>query len=209
MKSDGNVAAASRRRAGNLEPAATEAASLLEPPPPTADNGSDAGTFLFLAGEIRVAQTFELSVNGAAQSVQTDPERSLLSVLRDDLGLTGAKYGCGEGQCGACTVLIDGQAKRSCITPVSECTGKQIGTIEGLAPDGELHPLQAAFLDCDALQCGYCTTGMIMTASALLERTPDPSPQDILRAMNGNICRCGTYARITAAIQQAAQAAKA
>jgi nicotinate dehydrogenase subunit A len=155
-----------------------------------------------------MAETIELSVNGASESVQTDPERSLLSVLRDDLGLTGAKYGCGEGQCGACTVLVDGQAKRSCITPVGECAGKPIGTIEGLAPEGELHPLQAAFLECDAMQCGYCTTGMVMTASALLQRTPEPSPQDILRAMNGNICRCGTYARITAAIQAATQTGK-
>jgi aerobic-type carbon monoxide dehydrogenase small subunit (CoxS/CutS family) len=153
-----------------------------------------------------VANSLELSINGENRPIDADPERSLLSVLRDDLGLTGAKYGCGEGQCGACTVLIDGQAKRSCITKIADCAGKPIGTIEGLAQGDQLHPLQAAFLECDATQCGYCTPGMIMSCVALLDRTPQPTQADIVRAMNGNICRCGAYARVAQAIEKAAMA---
>jgi aerobic-type carbon monoxide dehydrogenase small subunit (CoxS/CutS family) len=155
-----------------------------------------------------VAQTIELRVNGAAQRVDAEADESLLDVLRDVLELTGAKYGCGEGQCGACTVLIDGRATRSCITAIGECVGKSITTIEGLEQDGKLHPLQAAFIECDAMQCGYCTPGMIMSGVALLERNPDPKPEDVARSLNGNICRCGTYARIIEAVCQAAVAQK-
>jgi aerobic-type carbon monoxide dehydrogenase small subunit (CoxS/CutS family) len=147
----------------------------------------------------------ELNVNGGKRPIDADAERSLLSVLRDDLDLTGCKYGCGEGRCGACTVLIDGQPTRSCVTRVGAVQGKQIRTIEGLAPDGKLHPLQEAFLQAGALQCGYCTPGMIMSAAGLLTQEPQPSREDIIRFMGGNICRCGTYARIVAAIEQAAK----
>ncbi len=155
-----------------------------------------------------MATVKELHVNGARRVVNADSERSLLSVLRDDLDLTGSKYGCGEGRCGACTVLLDGRAVRSCSTPVSTAADTEIQTIEGLAKDGKLHPLQEAFLKADALQCGYCTCGMIMNAIALLSRDPDPSREDIVRFMNGNICRCGAYPRIVAAIQEAARTMK-
>jgi nicotinate dehydrogenase subunit A len=150
----------------------------------------------------------ELLVNGNKHRLETDAERSLLSVLRDDLDLTGCKYGCGEGQCGACTVLIDGKARRSCLARLGDCEGKQITTIEGLMRDGKLHPLQQAFLDVGAMQCGYCTPGMIMSGAALLARNPDPTPQDIVRSMEGNICRCGTYGRIVLAVRKAAEASK-
>jgi aerobic-type carbon monoxide dehydrogenase small subunit (CoxS/CutS family) len=146
----------------------------------------------------------ELHVNGTRRELDVDVDRSLLSVLRDDLALIGSKYGCGEGQCGACTVLIDGKASRSCITTLGECAGKQITTIEGLEQDGRLHPLQEAFLQCDAMQCGYCTPGMIMSGVALLRRNSAPTQQQIVHAMNGNVCRCGTYIRIVQAIQTAA-----
>jgi aerobic-type carbon monoxide dehydrogenase small subunit (CoxS/CutS family) len=132
----------------------------------------------------------------------------LLSVLRDDLDLTGCKYGCGEGRCGACTVLIDGQPTRSCTTPVEAADGKAIQTIEGLARDGKLHPVQEAFLKAEALQCGYCTPGMIMSAVGLLAQVPEPTRDDINRALAGNICRCGAYARIVTAVEQAAKAMK-
>jgi aerobic-type carbon monoxide dehydrogenase small subunit (CoxS/CutS family) len=154
-------------------------------------------------------RTVELQVNGAKRRVEADGERSLLSVLRDELELTGTKYGCGEGQCGACTVLIDGRAARSCLTALSAVEGKQITTIEGLADGERLHPLQEAFLSTCAMQCGYCTAGMIMSAAGLLNRTPHPAEAEILRAMEGNICRCGTYPRVVAAIQQAAGLNKA
>lgn len=147
----------------------------------------------------------QLHINGQPQKLTADPARSLLSVLRDDLTLTGCKYGCGEGECGACTVLLDGKPVRSCITPLADCSGKKITTIEGLATDGKLHPLQQAFLDKGALQCGYCTTGMIMNAVGLLAEHPTPTRAEIIEGMNGNICRCGTYGRIIAAIQAAAQ----
>ena len=151
----------------------------------------------------------ELQVNGTKRRVEVDGERFLLNVLRDDLDLTGAKYGCGEGHCGACTVLIDGRAVRSCLTQVASVEGKQITTIEGLERNGRLHPLQEAFLAVDAMQCGYCTAGMIMSGVGLLKKTPNPTEAEILRAMEGNICRCGTYPRIVAAIRQAANAGKA
>ncbi|MFL6447490.1 MAG: (2Fe-2S)-binding protein [Bryobacteraceae bacterium] len=146
----------------------------------------------------------DLMVNGVRSRVDTDPERPLLWVLRNDLDLTGAKYGCGEGQCGACTVLIDGVAHRSCLTPVGSVTGKEITTIEGLADGERLHPLQQAFLDCDAMQCGYCTPGMIMQSAGLLRRDPSPSEAEIKGELEGNVCRCGTQNRIVAAVQKAA-----
>jgi aerobic-type carbon monoxide dehydrogenase small subunit (CoxS/CutS family) len=155
-----------------------------------------------------MANITELHVNGTKQRLEADPARSLLSVLRDDLDLTGCKYGCGEGRCGACTVLIDGRATRSCVTPLNDCAGKHITTIEGLERDGKLHPLQEAFLEVGAMQCGYCTPGMIMAGVALLGKNPAPTPQDIIRSMDGNICRCGTYQRIALAVRKAAEALK-
>jgi aerobic-type carbon monoxide dehydrogenase small subunit (CoxS/CutS family) len=149
----------------------------------------------------RVAQ---LDVNGARRRLDADPERTLLSVLRDDLDLTGTKFGCGEGQCAACTVLIDGVPTRSCLTKVGSLAGKKIVTIEGLAPEGKLHPVQEAFLAADALQCGWCTPGMILGAVGLLRKSPHPSEAEIVSGMNGHICRCGTYPRVVAAIQAAA-----
>jgi aerobic-type carbon monoxide dehydrogenase small subunit (CoxS/CutS family) len=155
-----------------------------------------------------MANVKELHINGSRRVLDADAERSLLSVLRDDLDLTGSKYGCGEGRCGACTVLIDDHPTRSCTTLVGAVDGKQVRTIEGLARDGKLHPVQEAFLKADALQCGYCTCGMIMSAVALLGRDARASREDIVRSMNGNICRCGVYQRILAAIEQAAEAMK-
>jgi nicotinate dehydrogenase subunit A len=154
-------------------------------------------------------KVIELRVNGTRRRVDLETEKSLLSVLRDDLDLTGAKYGCGEGQCGACTVLIEGQPVRSCVMQVSAVAGKQITTIEGLEQSGRLHPLQEAFLEAGAMQCGYCIPGMIMSGVGLLKKNPHPSEPDIARAMEGNICRCGTYPRIVAAIRQAANNDKA
>jgi aerobic-type carbon monoxide dehydrogenase small subunit (CoxS/CutS family) len=150
----------------------------------------------------------ELQINGSKKPVEADAERSLLSVLRDDLGLIGAKYGCGEGECGACTVLLDGKRARSCITRVGSAEGKPIRTIEGIAVGDKLHPVQEAFLECGALQCGYCTPGMIVSAVGLLESKPQPTREEIVSGMNGNICRCGTYTRIVAAVEKAAQAMK-
>jgi aerobic-type carbon monoxide dehydrogenase small subunit (CoxS/CutS family) len=150
----------------------------------------------------------ELRINGKAVRVEADRERSLLGVLRDDLGLTGAKYGCGEGRCGACTVLIDGAPARSCVTRLGAVASREITTIEGIETDGKLHPLQEAFLDAGAMQCGYCTCGMIMTGVALLRQKPQPTREEIVEYMDGNICRCGTYSRIIAAIRKAAQAVK-
>lgn len=146
----------------------------------------------------------ELYVNGTTVQVDANEETPLLAVLREQLNLTGSKYGCAEGECGACTVLVDGGAVRSCITYAIEVEGKQILTIEGLERQGRLHPLQQAFLDNGAFQCGYCTPGMIMSGLALLNSCPNPSHEDIVGAMEGNICRCGTYRRIIRAIQQAA-----
>jgi aerobic-type carbon monoxide dehydrogenase small subunit (CoxS/CutS family) len=148
----------------------------------------------------------ELDVNGRRRRVDVQGDRSLLGVLREELALTGSKYGCGEGQCGACTVLIDGRAERSCQTKVADAAGKRVTTIEGLERGGRLHPLQQAFIDEHALQCGYCTAGMIMAGVALLERTPSPTDDEIVRGMNGNVCRCGTYPEIVAAIKRAAKA---
>jgi nicotinate dehydrogenase subunit A len=147
----------------------------------------------------------QLNVNGHTFTVNVDPDASLLFVLRDHLDLTGTKYGCGEGQCGACTVLIDGKSRRSCITHVVDVAQKQITTIEGLAKGEQLHPVQEAFLQEGAMQCAYCTPGMIMTAVSLLNTKRDLSAAEIARSMEGNICRCGTYARIIAAIQRASK----
>jgi aerobic-type carbon monoxide dehydrogenase small subunit (CoxS/CutS family) len=151
----------------------------------------------------------ELHVNGRPLRIDADPDRTLLSVLRDDLDLTGTKFGCGEGQCAACTVLIDGVATKSCLTKVGTVGTKKIVTIEGLAPEGKLHPVQQAFLAADALQCGYCTPGMIMGAVSLLRRNPNPTEQEIVTGMNGHVCRCGTYPRVVHAIRTAAKGGRA
>jgi aerobic-type carbon monoxide dehydrogenase small subunit (CoxS/CutS family) len=145
-----------------------------------------------------------LLINGQTVRVDAEPNDTLLSVLREQLDLTGSKYGCGEGQCGACTVLIDGKAHRSCITPVSSVANKSVTTIEGLARGQHLHPVQQAFIDEDAMQCAYCTSGMIMSAVALLNNKRNPTDEEILQFMQGNICRCGTYPRIVSAIRKAA-----
>lgn len=150
-----------------------------------------------------------LTVNGKSYTVDADPQTSLLSALREQLDLTGSKYGCGEGQCGACTVLIDGKAQRSCVTKVISVSAKRITTIEGLASGEQLHPVQKAFLEADAMQCGYCTSGMIMSAVALLQRNPSPNESEIVNFMDGNVCRCGTYPRIVSAIQKAAKSGTA
>src|SRR5262245_17806807 len=146
----------------------------------------------------------KITVNGREESLMTEDARPLLEVLREDLQLTGTKYGCGEGECGACTVLIDGQAVRSCITPVRDVAGKKVRTIEGLATGGELHPVQRAFVDKQAMQCGYCVPGQIMAAVALLEGKAHPSRQEIIAAIRGNICRCCNYPNILSAVEQAA-----
>jgi nicotinate dehydrogenase subunit A len=148
---------------------------------------------------------FKFTVNGAARTVETAADRPLLDVLREDLGLTGTKYGCGEGQCRACTVLLDGKPAPSCVTTMRMAQGRRITTIEALAANGKLHPVQQAFLDEAAMQCGYCTPGMILSASALLDREPDPSEAAIGKAMNAHLCRCNGYPRIVAAVRAAAR----
>jgi len=149
-----------------------------------------------------------LSINGGEHQVDVPPDTKLLYVLRDNLGLTGTKYGCGEGMCGACTVLLDGKPARSCQAPVSVVAGKKITTIEGLERDGQLHPVQEAFLKVEAFQCAYCTSGMIMAAVGLLAKNSQPSDQQIISAMEGNVCRCGTHPRIVEAVRQAASVSK-
>ncbi len=153
--------------------------------------------------------TIAFAVNGTNRSVTTDPQRPLLEVLREDFGLTGTKYGCGEGVCGACTVLVDGRRVLSCHTPVGDVVGKAVLTIEGLARGERLHPVQEAFLAEGAMQCGYCTPGMILSAVALLQTNPHPSEQQIVEGMNGNLCRCNGYLRIIRAVQRAAGTARA
>jgi len=145
------------------------------------------------------------TVNGKERRVTASPEQPLLWVLRNQLQLTGTKYGCGEGQCGACTVLLAGRVVRSCLTQLSAAAGKEVVTIEGLEHNGALHPVQQAFLSEEAFQCGYCTSGMILSAVALVASNKNPTNDEIVRTMNGNICRCGTYPRIVAAVRQAAQ----
>jgi aerobic-type carbon monoxide dehydrogenase small subunit (CoxS/CutS family) len=153
-------------------------------------------------------ETIQLELNGKPFRLTVDGERKLLWVLRTDLGLTGTKYGCGEGFCGACTVLIDQKASRSCEIPVRDVQGKKVTTIEGLAGNGRLHPLQEAFVNLNAFQCGFCTPGMILNAYSLLLATPDPTEGEILRGMNDNLCRCGSHTRIVQAIQSAARGMK-
>ncbi len=148
-------------------------------------------------------KTFQFTVNGKKQSVTTDGDRPLLDVLREDLKLTGTRYGCGAGECGACSVLIDGKREFSCSTLMSDIDGKSVTTIEGLADGDKLHPLQEAFMEEGAYQCGYCTSGMIMTAAELLHAKPKPTEAEIVEAMNGNLCRCCGYQRIVAAIRRA------
>jgi aerobic-type carbon monoxide dehydrogenase small subunit (CoxS/CutS family) len=148
---------------------------------------------------------YSLRINGRTHDVEGEPDDNLLSILRYELGLTGSKYGCGEGQCGACTVLVDGQAARSCVTTLASAAGKPITTIEGIAPGGRLHPVQEAFLEAEAFQCGYCTPGMIVATVSLLKANPNPSEQEIARALDKNVCRCGTFPRIVKAIRLAAE----
>ena len=153
-----------------------------------------------------MANVKKLHINGTVYSIDADPQTSLLSVLRDQLDLTGSKYGCGEGQCGACTVLIDGNPRHSCITRVGVVANRKITTIEGVEEHGRLHPVQEAFLAEGAMQCAYCTSGMIVTATALLKAIPHPTAQQVTEYMQGNICRCGTQSRIVAAVLRAASA---
>jgi len=149
-------------------------------------------------------RTISFTLNGKPTTLEVDPERTLLWVLRTDLGLTGTKFGCGEGLCGSCSVLVDGRVERSCQLPVGKVDGAKLLTIEGLAAGDALHPVQSAFVEHDALQCGFCTAGMIMNAVGFLATTPAPSRQQILDAMENNLCRCGAHVRIVAAIESAA-----
>ena len=149
---------------------------------------------------------FRFTVNGKERTVETRPDRPLLDVLREDLKLTGTKYGCGEGQCRACTVLLDGRPAVTCVTPVKAAAGKKVVTIEGLAPaEGGLHRVQQAFVDEGALQCGYCTPGMVLRTAALLETNPRPTDEQVVEALNGSLCRCCGYPRILAAVRRAAE----
>ena len=148
----------------------------------------------------------ELLINGKKHTVSSEAGSFLLFVLRDELDMTGTKYGCGEGQCGACTVLLDGKPVRSCRLPLSAAKGKEITTIEGLEKEGKLHPVQQAYLEVDVFQCGYCAPGMLMSTVGLLKAHPNPSDEEIVQFMNGNICRCGTYPRIITAIKKASKA---
>jgi aerobic-type carbon monoxide dehydrogenase small subunit (CoxS/CutS family) len=147
---------------------------------------------------------FELTVNGGSHRIDTEPERPLLDVLREDFDLSGSKYGCGEGQCRACTVLMDGKPVTSCLIPMRVAAGKKVITIEGLANGERLHPVQQAFLDEGAMQCGYCTPGMILRTISLLEATPSPTDAQINEGLNGNLCRCGGYNQIVNAVKKAA-----
>jgi aerobic-type carbon monoxide dehydrogenase small subunit (CoxS/CutS family) len=153
-------------------------------------------------------KTISFVLNGKKTELQIDPKSNLLWVLRNNLGLTGTKFGCGMGFCGACTVLIDNEAVRSCTLPVGDVAGKKVVTIEGLAKNGKLHPVQQAFVDHDALQCGFCTPGMVMNAVALLTKNPKPSRQDIINGMEDNLCRCGAHKRIVEAVETAAKEMK-
>jgi aerobic-type carbon monoxide dehydrogenase small subunit (CoxS/CutS family) len=153
-------------------------------------------------------EKIRFKLNGKATEITTDPSQTLLSVLRNHLGLTGTKYGCGTGFCGACTVLINSEATRSCMLPVSDIAGKEVITIEGLARGGKLHPVQKAFVEHDALQCGYCTPGMIMTAAAMLMKNPALTRQEIIDGLDNNLCRCGAHTRILDAVETAAKEMK-
>ena len=158
---------------------------------------------LTFRGPARVPLAFH--VNGRDVQVCVEPRRTLLSVLREELGLTGAKHGCGHGTCGACTVILDGQTVYACLTLAIECEGREVRTVEGLAQGGELHPVQAAFLEHDGYQCGFCTPGQVMSAVALLERNPQPTEEEVRREMEGNLCRCGAYPNILRAVLAAAR----
>ena len=153
-------------------------------------------------------ETISFRLNGKKTELTTDPNQTLLWVLRNHLGLTGTKFGCGIGFCGACTVMIDDEPVRSCMVPVTEASGKSITTIEGLANDGKLHPLQSAFIEHDSLQCGYCTPGMIMTAASLLKKNPSPTREEIIDGLDDNLCRCGAHNRIIDAVETAAKQMK-
>jgi len=153
-------------------------------------------------------RTISFTLNGKPARVTVDDERMLLWVLRGELGLTGAKFGCGEGSCGACTVIVNNQAVRSCAIPVKDIAGKRVLTIEGLGQGGQLHPIQEAFVKHHAFQCGYCTPGMVLNAYALLLKNPRPAPEEIVRSMDGNLCRCGSHNRVVAAIEEAAVGTK-
>ena len=150
-------------------------------------------------------ETMAFKINGKPIRLRVDGDRMLLWVLRTDLGLTGTKYGCGQGHCGACTVLVNEKAVRSCVLPVSGVSGQEVLTIEGLEQNGILHPLQQAFLEHDALQCGFCTSGMILTAYSMLKKNPNPTRSQIITGMDRNLCRCGAHERIISAIQQASR----
>ncbi len=155
-----------------------------------------------------MVKTFQFRLNGRPTEISVDPDRTLLWVLRTDLDLTGAKYGCGDGHCGACTVLVDNVAVRSCLVPVGDVEGTEVLTIEGLARNGELHPLQQAFVEHDALQCGYCTPGMILGAYSFLLKNPTPSREEIVAHMDDHLCRCGSHVRILEAIETASRSMK-
>jgi len=157
---------------------------------------------------LNMEETISFILNGKETELVTDPTQTLLWVLRNQLGLTGTKYGCGIGFCGACTVLIDNEPVRSCMLPVSEVKGKNVITIEGLAVNGELHPVQKAFIDHDALQCGFCTPGMILTAAGMLMKNPSPTRQEVIEGLEDNLCRCGAHTRIIDAVMSAANEMK-
>jgi isoquinoline 1-oxidoreductase subunit alpha len=168
---------------------------------------SDAASAVALrCAEDHMAGPIRAQINGKSRIFDSEPDTTLLFALREELGLTGTKYGCGEGQCGACTILLNGTPRRSCQLSVSDAAGKSIVTIEGFEQNGQLHPVQQAFLDQGAFQCAYCTSGMIVCSVALLQKNPNPSEPEIVQALQGNICRCGTHPRIVAAVQQAAKA---
>jgi aerobic-type carbon monoxide dehydrogenase small subunit (CoxS/CutS family) len=153
-----------------------------------------------------MAASIQAQINGKSRIFESDPDTTLLYALREELSLTGTKYGCGEGQCGACTILLNGTPRRSCQLSVRDAAGKSIQTIEGFERNGRLHPVQQAFVDLGAFQCAYCTSGMIVSSVALLKKNPHPEEAEIVQALQGNICRCGTHPRIVAAVQQAAKA---
>ena len=176
-------------------------------PPNAKPNATPGATPTGASMRIRI-EAIRFRLNGRPVELVVDPERLLLWVLRSDLGLTGTKYGCGQAHCGSCTVLVDGRATLSCLTPMRALEGKEVTTIEGLALDGQLHPIQQAFVTHDALQCGYCTPGMILGAYGLLQENPDPSEEEIVRGMEGHLCRCGSYGRVVRAVRDASKAMK-
>ena len=157
---------------------------------------------------MKMEETIRFTLNDKPMELTLDRERRLLWILRNNIGLTGTKFGCGRGLCGSCTVLVDEEPVRSCVYPIPRVQGKKVTTIEGLAKNGQLHPLQKAFIEHDALQCGFCTPGMILNAYGLLRKSPQPTPQEIVRSMDRNLCRCGSYGRVIQAVQTAAREMK-